>query len=365
VDGHTCNRVTYTDRSICAAEGSSVDVSSTYNSYEDEVESKFWFSPERRNQWKNPSQPEDLSEDWQYAGRVQVFETARGRSTLRISDLRQSDAAQYHFKFKTPRFEWRSDLPGTTLTVTGLQVQVIRKTVRPSHTEAQLLCQNSCSPPGHFSFVWFKNGQRIMAEETSTYTDSFYPRDNISCALKGHEDARSLSLNAPKVPSVSVSPPGEITEGSSVTLTCDANTAANYTWYEKNLKLLSKKQQLVFSSIQISDSGEYYCTAEDELGATTSESIFIDVKYAPVVLSVSVSPSAEIEEGSSVTLTCSSDANPAANYTWYKENQTLVQGPDGIHHVTSIRSEDSGIYHCKSENPHGQINSASVFIDVQ
>ncbi|KAJ4944320.1 hypothetical protein JOQ06_012864, partial [Pogonophryne albipinna] len=41
---------------------------------------------------------------------------------------------------------------------------------------------------------------------------------------------------------------------------------------------------------------------------------------APKLPSLSVSPSAEREEGSSVTLTCSSDANPAANYTWYKED---------------------------------------------
>ena len=81
--------------------------------------------------------------------------------------------------------------------------------------------------------------------------------------------------------------------------------------------------------------------------------------------SVSVSPSGEIVEGSSVALTCSSDANPAANYTWYKENQTLLQGPEGIYHFTSISSEDRGIYHCKSENPYGQFNSTALFIDVQ
>ncbi|XP_053181576.1 B-cell receptor CD22-like [Scomber japonicus] len=209
-----------------------------------------------------------------------------------------------------------------------------------------------------------------MKEETSVYSGQYNPGDNISCALKGHEDYPSPSVYAPKRPSVSVSPSGEIIEGSSVTLTCssDANPAANYTWYKKNvnpgLQPLSKEPQLVFSSIQSSDSGEYYCTAENQLGKRTSEYIFIDVKYAPKLPSVSVSPSGEIIEGSSVTLNCSSDANPAAKYTWYKKNQPLFPAQEGNYKFTSISSEDRGMYYCKSENQHGWINSSSLFIDV-
>uniref|UniRef100_A0A3Q4I545 Ig-like domain-containing protein n=1 Tax=Neolamprologus brichardi TaxID=32507 RepID=A0A3Q4I545_NEOBR len=104
-------------------------------------------------------------------------------------------------------------------------------------------------------------------------------------------------LDIPKLPSVSVSPSAEIVEGSSVTLTCssDANPAANYTWY-KEQQPISQEKQIIFRSIWFSDSGKYCCTAENEL-----------------------------VEGSSVTLTCSSDANPAANYTWYKEQNRSVE----------------------------------------
>ncbi|XP_059190890.1 B-cell receptor CD22-like [Centropristis striata] len=205
-----------------------------------------------------------------------------------------------------------------------------------------------------------------MQEESSSYRGWFNPGDDISCALKGHENHSSPSVYALNVPSVSVSP-GEILEGSSVTLTCrsDANISANYTWYKKNQTLFNEEPQLVFSSIQASDSGDYSCAAENELGRRTSEHIFINVKYAPRLPSVSVSPSAEIVEGSSVTLTCSSDANPAANITWYKENQTLPQRHGGSYHFTSISSEDRGIYYCKSENQHGASSSESVCIDVQ
>ncbi|XP_026158131.1 B-cell receptor CD22-like [Mastacembelus armatus] len=361
--GQSCDRVTYTDRSICAVKGSSVDISCTYNSYDKDIQSKFWFSPERSGRWQSPSQPEDLSEDSQFAGRVQVLDPETGRSTLRITDLRETDSAQYHFTFKTPGFEWRSSLPGTTLTVTALQVQVTRVTVLQSYTEAELKCLSSDSPAGGLTYVWFQNGQKVPDVESASYKGRFGPGDNISCALKEHEACPSPPVYGPRLLSVSVSPSAEIVEGSSVTLTCssDANPAANYTWYKKhgNPSLQPASKQFNFSSIQSSDSGEYYCTAENDLGRRTSGSIFIHVTYGPKLLSVSVSPSAEIVEGSSVTLTCSSDANPAANYTWYKENEESPKASGQTFTITDIRPEHSGKYYCESQNTRGRHNTTS------
>ncbi|XP_013770499.1 uncharacterized protein LOC102209324 isoform X1 [Pundamilia nyererei] len=225
VRGDSCNRVNYSNRRICAVKGSSVDISCTYNGYESPIQSKSWFRSGRGS--------EDLTEDSQYAGRVQVTETERGRSTLRIRDLTESDSAEYHFKFKTQRFEWKSSLPGTTLTVTDLQVKVSRIiSVHESQTEAELKCESSCSPAGRLSFVWFKINQFMV--EQSSYQDLFNPGDIISCAFKGHEDYRSDPLYAPMLPSVSVSPSGEIVEGGSVTYSSDANPTANYTWYKED-----------------------------------------------------------------------------------------------------------------------------------
>lgn len=115
----TCNRVTYSHRTICAFRGASVDISCNYSSYEDQVETKFWSCSGCSVQWPSPSLPEDLGEDSEYAGRLQFVETERGRSSLRITDLRESDSAEYRFTFTTRGFKWRSDLPGTTLEVSG------------------------------------------------------------------------------------------------------------------------------------------------------------------------------------------------------------------------------------------------------
>ncbi|XP_041789673.1 B-cell receptor CD22-like isoform X2 [Chelmon rostratus] len=333
---------------------SSVDISCTYNSY-GYISSDFWFNPKRTSS-QYSSWPEDLTRDSQYKGRVQV-ETKRGRSTLRITNLTESDSAQYCFR--TGSFEWTSPLPGTTLTVTDPDIQVL---VIWSSTGRRLICQSSCITD-RFSFVWYKNRAEIQRETSRSYRGYVDPAGIYSCSYKGYT---SLPVYAPVVPSVLISPHGDIMKGSSVTLTCssDAFPPAKYTWYKKNQPLPNRELQLVLNSIQSSHSGEYYCTAENELGKTTSKYVFVNVKYAPNTSIVSVSPSGEIVEGSSVTLTCSSDANPAANYTWYKENQTLLQGPEGIYRFTSISSTDSGIYLCKSENQYRQINSSSLCIDV-
>uniref|UniRef100_A0A3B4UIB9 Ig-like domain-containing protein n=1 Tax=Seriola dumerili TaxID=41447 RepID=A0A3B4UIB9_SERDU len=81
------------------------------------------------------------------------------------------------------------------------------------------------------------------------------------------------------------------------------------------------------------------------------------ITYAPKLLSVSVSPSGEIVEGSSVTLTCSSDANPAANYTWYKENEDSSKASGQIFTITDLRPEHSGNYYCEAQNTRGRRNS--------
>ncbi|XP_073331641.1 B-cell receptor CD22-like [Pagrus major] len=359
--------VTYSSTEICALKGSTVDMSCTYRypSTVKRVENKFWFTKESNGVYV------DLRTDPEYSGRVQ-YNCGNNDCTLRITDLRESDSSEYKFRFITTQPEWKyTGSPGVTLRVTDLQVQVSTSVTYTYSYQAELKCHSSCLLPGRLRYVWYKNGQIIQGQTSdSYYSDSFTPTISFSCAVEGHENSRSPPLYAPQLPSVSVSPSAEIVEGSSVTLTCssDANPAANYTWYKKNgdpdLQPLSKEPQLVFSSIQSSDSGEYYCTAENELGTRTSEYISIDVTYAPRLPSVSVSPSAEIVEGSSVTLTCSSDANPAANYTWYKENYKLLQSPEGSYYFTSISSEDGGNYSCKAQNQYGQ-NSSSLFIDVQ
>uniref|UniRef100_A0A8D0CT80 B-cell receptor CD22 n=1 Tax=Sander lucioperca TaxID=283035 RepID=A0A8D0CT80_SANLU len=357
--------VTYTSTQICALKGSTVNIScsytypSTINHNVTKVEKKFWFTKGSNNA------PVDLKTDSDYTGRVKYF-FDNDDCTLRISDLKERDSDEYKFRFITnlPGGSFAGS-PGVTLSVTDLQVQVTR-----SRTQGELRCHSSCNVPDNPSYVWFNNGQK-MDGETSSLRVSVEDNDSYSCAVTGYEDYLIVNVlfpsDAPKVVTLSLTPTWDIRENSRVTLTCssDANPAATYTWY-KNGKPLYKNTQIVFRSIQSSDSGEYYCKAENKLGRRTSRSISIDVKYGPKLPSVSVSPSAEIVEGSSVTLTCSSDANPAATYTWLKSNGKLRPPIEEQQLVlTSIQSSHSGQYTCRATNSLGSNTSKPISIKVK
>ncbi|XP_041840039.1 basement membrane-specific heparan sulfate proteoglycan core protein-like [Melanotaenia boesemani] len=362
----SCDKVFYNERRICAIKGSSVDISVTYT--QPSIKSKFWFSPGRSHRWRSHSQPEDLKNDPQYSNHVQVSE-GRKSSTLTIYNLTESDSAEYRFALKTSGSGWGTDLHGTTLTVTALQVQVTRIFAAQNVVLAQLKCHSSCAPADHHSFIWFKNRRKI-SEDTNSYKDIIYPEDKISCAIK-QNNHRAPAVYAPNSPSVSVSPAGEIIVGHFVSLTCIsyANPAANYSWYKKNrpsaLQPPSKDPQFVFSSIQPSDSGEYYCSAENEMGRRTSGYAVIGLKYAPKPPLPSATSSVETDEGSSVTLTCISNTNLAPNYTWYKENQTLLQRDDNIYNFIADKWIHSGLYLCTSMNKHDQGTSSTGHADVQ
>ncbi|XP_028421187.1 B-cell receptor CD22-like [Perca flavescens] len=256
--------VTYTSTQICAFKGSTVNISCSYtyqsriNDLVTKVEKRFWFT-ELGN-----GETVDLTTVSEYSGRVQ-YHSENKDCTLRISDLRERDSAEYKFRFTTNQGGKYIGSPGVTA---GLQVQVSE-----SPNQADLKCQSSCPLPGRPSYIWYKNGQNIQGQTSDYYSASFDPADIFSCAVRGHEDFPSPSVYGPKLPSVSVSPSAEIVEGSLVNLTCssDANPAANYTWYKENEDSPKASGQIfTITDFRAEHSGNYYCVAQNRRGSQNS-----------------------------------------------------------------------------------------------
>ncbi|XP_045568519.1 uncharacterized protein isoform X2 [Salmo salar] len=267
VQGQICSRVTYTKRRICVLKGSTVDISCTYVGYYSTT-STFWFRSDK-------STPEDLTRDPGYTGRVKYTGTYRGPSTLRITDLREEDSAEYRFTFITYNFEWGHSFPGTTLSVTGLQVKV----TPAAEGQKTLTCITTCPLTDNPTYIWYKNGQNVQDNSSPMYSISSEDADSYYCAVKGHDGLSSPAVYKPKNTSVSVSPSGEIVEGSSVSLTCssDANPPVDkYTWYFQNETFLNGFGQMYnISKFKSKDNGHYHCEAWNGRGSRNSTALMI------------------------------------------------------------------------------------------
>ncbi|XP_056136393.1 B-cell receptor CD22-like [Lampris incognitus] len=410
---------------VCAVEGSTVDITCSYehSGYLHGNETSFWFTRAEGDD------PVDLVEDSQYTGRVEYHCEWLRHCTLKIKDLRKSDSANYKFRFTTNEGKFTGS-PGVNLTVTELQVEISPDATVTAGGRVMLTCITSCRLTDNPTLIWHQN-RRVLAESESQQNQlvldpvGSHHAGAYSCSVKNHPDLSSpekiLTVRyAPEVPAVSVSPSDEIKENSSVTLNC--SSAANppiqkYTWFKENRNpyiLKSQGKYFVFDSIKSSDSGIYFCTVSNELGEKTSDSILINVKCillqtmgydgfclvqvflgtgafmnvptfatatllegvgnmqklnnctnAPKLPSVSVIPTGEIEEGSSVTLSCSSDANPPVEkYTWFKEKESSPVASGQNYTINDIRTDHSGNYYCEVRNERGGNNSTSQLIVV-
>ncbi|KAK0142938.1 B-cell receptor CD22 [Merluccius polli] len=283
--GNSCNRVSYPTRTMCVLQGTPVDISCTHSHPPNaQLYYKSWFK------WRANQEPRDLQSDSEYEGRAEYPVEETGRSTLRITDLRVTDSAEYRFTFETSQREWKSILHGTTLTVTGLRVEVTPVATVTEGQRVTLTCITSCPLADKPSYIWYQNNGSVTGSE-------------------------------------------------------------------------NPENQLVLDPVGPHHAGSYSCSVRNYPHLRSPEET-LTVQYAPQTPSVSVSPSGEVVEGSSVTLSCSSDANPAANYTWFKEHEDSVGEPGQNYTITNIASELGGHYYCQAHNAIGRHNSTSLFINV-
>ncbi|KAL6484148.1 hypothetical protein MHYP_G00061930 [Metynnis hypsauchen] len=174
--------VIYTAERVCALKGSSVDLSCTYKHPEGlTVTKSFWFIKSLR---QRGVEPEDVEESDQYKGRVQYSRNLNS-CRMTITDLRESDAQTYRFRFHADDPEGRySGRGGVTLSVTDLKVTV-------SDTGGgvkELTCSSTCTLPNNPTYIWYKNGQPVsQCESASCPVAVVSEAVNYSCAVKGSD----------------------------------------------------------------------------------------------------------------------------------------------------------------------------------
>nr|XP_017211411.2 B-cell receptor CD22-like [Danio rerio] len=160
--------------------------------------------------------------------------------------------------------------------------------------------------------------------------------------------------------------PERVTEGDSVRLTCKRSCkltdTPTFIWYRNSHTLTNIGEELNISSVSRTEAGHYSCGVQGQ--TYISPAVYLNITYGPDTPVISISGSAVIVEGDSVTLNCSSDSNPPAlSFSWFKEATSVGSGR--IFNISKISSDDSGEYKCRARNDHGVNDSDPVTLDVQ
>ncbi|XP_051812361.1 B-cell receptor CD22-like [Acanthochromis polyacanthus] len=127
---------------------------------------------------------------------------------------------------------------------------------------------------------------------------------------------------------------------------------------------------LTFNASHLHDGENISCTVvykkQDGSRDASVSSLTAAVFYSPKDTTVSVSPSGPVQQSTIVTLTCTSNANPAVkNFTWYRDDgsQETVIGTKEVLNIQA--SEVSRPFFCEAANDVGVGRSNLSHIDVQ
>ncbi|XP_078326857.1 hemicentin-1-like isoform X34 [Crassostrea virginica] len=132
---------------------------------------------------------------------------------------------------------------------------------------------------------------------------------------------------------------------------------------------------LTISSTDLTDEGNYVCSASNIVGTGSSNAAFLDV--IGDVPSVSVSQTSySIFVGSSVTMNCFVSGNPAVSFVyWSVTRNGFTQTAQDVRYsngnvnnpsltISNARQSDSGVFVCVAQNSAGTTNSSAISLTV-
>ncbi|XP_068097625.1 B-cell receptor CD22-like isoform X1 [Hyperolius riggenbachi] len=234
--------------------------------------------------------------------------------------------------------------------------QSLIKIVKPKSTTLQ--CSAESSNPKVSQFIWYK--------DNSSLNDRRNPKIEVTTSGKYSCDAKNavgttrskqvevVVLYAPENTKIR-KPLGNLIEGSSVTLTCSADSyppVSLYIWYKDGEECYNDtSKDYTIANIREHHSGSYKCLASNDIGEKESNPIKVDVQYPPKSPMLVLEPdNTTFLEGQAVTFTCVVNrSNPAVrSYTWYKNNKVLPTYTSV--YIKTLSADDAGMYACKAEN---------------
>ncbi|XP_062421530.1 myelin-associated glycoprotein-like [Pungitius pungitius] len=227
-----------------------------------------------------------------------------------------------------------------------------------------------------------KNCTTVFHNMSPKDNNKYYFRLDCNNALKFSFPTNGTTITiTDSLPKPVITPPsGEVQEGAPVRVECSAVAPCPLlppalTWtpaigdVKKNQQAASVTSVMTFNASRLHNGQRLQCSAlySRQAGNTDLQyenNLTLRVLYPPN--NTWVSHSSPVIEGTSVNLTCNTDANPSVDkFTWYKVDGDQVEAV-GFHALLSTNvSEADSSFFCQVGNRYGSQNSSTTQIDVQ
>ncbi|XP_060760808.1 carcinoembryonic antigen-related cell adhesion molecule 20 [Neoarius graeffei] len=153
--------------------------------------------------------------------------------------------------------------------------------------------------------------------------------------------------------------PEAVEFNSTVILNCSAKgSSLSYSWMNNSAPvvvddkhIVQKGNQLIINEIFRTDLlGPISCKAENQLESSTSDTFNLTVNYGPEHVTKAQEPAVDVlQKGSNLTLSCSAQSYPAAEFTWLINEAKLLQKTATVV-LSNLVEEQSGNYSCMAYN---------------
>uniref|UniRef100_A0AAY4AID4 Ig-like domain-containing protein n=1 Tax=Denticeps clupeoides TaxID=299321 RepID=A0AAY4AID4_9TELE len=164
-------------------------------------------------------------------------------------------------------------------------------------------------------------------------------------------------------------------------LICEANPAANITWYKNDQVLVADgKEVIIITSVNkhhetgLSSTSSIlrYSASKRDVDANftcrasnlTSAPVSFLITYPPQKVTLHVTPSGPLKEGDNVTLRCSADGNPPPSR--YIIHLKVIMVEDS-YTLTMVKRSHSGEYHCSPADNSSLLDSQTLevlYLDI-
>ncbi|XP_058615557.1 sialoadhesin-like isoform X3 [Onychostoma macrolepis] len=376
------SNLSVTCTNICALRETSVQLKCSYDSNSNSnIKTVFWFSEKQSTNWRKNNEPEDLTLDSDYSGRVK-HQISSSSSTLTISDVRERDSGEYQLMFIMKDGVKLLSSAAVSLTVTVLQVRMDPASIDLTDQTVKLSCDASCDFTSRVWYDWMKDRKHLRYTQSPDMSVSV-SRDagSFSCSLYSHHAHPSSSVCVSQRGCWDVTYTSRrvcASVGSTVDISSTYSHPSGYTVYKTfwhyvqpgNFKDLREEHQfagrveyvgnkLRIKDLKISDSGEYRLRIITDLNGTYSASPGVILTVTDT--QVTSNPDTVLG-GEKVILICSTKCtlNDEHTYIWYKNGRQVTDGFTKANklYLDSVSNEEFRQYSCAVEG----ISSESLFI---